>query len=130
VLSPRGDFHVHPTATDDVAAIADADVAFLGLKAYSLPGLAPGIGEHLRPGSAVIPAQNGIPWWYFQSHPGPLPGKHLESVDPGGVIASAIPAQSVVRLLVYFSAAIVEPDLIQHGDGTRCPIAEPGGTAT
>jgi 2-dehydropantoate 2-reductase len=92
VLSPRGDFDAHPAATDDLDAIADADVVFLGLKAYSLPALAPRIGAALRPGAAVIAGQNGIPWWYFQSHGGPLDGLVLESVDPGGAVAAAIPA--------------------------------------
>ncbi len=130
VLSPRGNFHVHPAATDDFGAIADADTVFLGLKAHSLPELAPRIGEHLRPDAAVIPAQNGIPWWYFQSHPGPLAGKHLESVDPGGVIAASIPPESVVGCVVYCSAEITEPGVIRHVEGTRFTIGEPDGTET
>src|SRR5262245_60849870 len=36
---------------------ADADVAFIGLKPYSLPELAPRLGEALGAGTAVIPAQ-------------------------------------------------------------------------
>ena len=35
VTSPRGDFAAHPAATDDLAAIADADAVFIGLKAPS-----------------------------------------------------------------------------------------------
>ncbi len=38
VLSPRGDFAARPPVTDDLAAVADADVVFVALKAYSLPG--------------------------------------------------------------------------------------------
>jgi 2-dehydropantoate 2-reductase len=128
VISPRGDFRVHPDATDDFATIADADVVFLGLKAYSLPELAPTVGGHLQPGAAVIPAQNGIPWWYFQSHPGPLAGRHLESVDPGGTIAASIPAESVVGCVVYCSAEIIEPGVIRHVEGTRFTIGEPNGS--
>lgn len=128
VLSPRGDFHVHPAATDDLAAVAEADVVFVGLKAYSLPGLAPDIGRSLGPEAAVIPAQNGIPWWYFQSHPGPLADTTLESVDPGGVIAASIPAHHVVGCVVYCSAEIVEPGVVRHVEGTRFAIGEPDGT--
>ncbi len=40
VLSPDGDFHAGPCATDDIAAVSGADVVFLGLKAYSLPPVA------------------------------------------------------------------------------------------
>jgi 2-dehydropantoate 2-reductase len=63
VQSPRGDFEARPAATSDLTAIADADVVVLGVKAYSLPALAPRIGELLRPGAVVLAAQNGIPWW-------------------------------------------------------------------
>ena len=47
VLSPRGDFEAHPFATDDVDAIGDADVVFIGLKANSLPALAQRIGARI-----------------------------------------------------------------------------------
>src|SRR5438067_2413910 len=85
VISPRGDFEAHPVATDDIDALGEADVAFIALKAYSLPGMAERIGAALGRDTAVIPAQNGIPLWYFQSHPGPLEGATLESIDPGAV---------------------------------------------
>jgi len=63
VLSPRGDFTARPAATDDLAAVAGADVVLVALKAYSLPEIAPRLGELLGQGAAVIWAQNGIPWW-------------------------------------------------------------------
>ena len=58
-----GDFTSHPAATADIDALAEADVIVIGLKAHSLPELAPAIGERLRPGAMVVPAQNGLPWW-------------------------------------------------------------------
>src|SRR5205823_302060 len=104
VLSPRGDFAAQPRATDEIEAVAEADVVFLGLKAYSLPELAPRIGASLAPGAVVVPAQNGIPFWYFHGDPGPLAGTVLESVDPGGVIARSIEPERVVGCVVYCSA--------------------------
>jgi 2-dehydropantoate 2-reductase len=125
VLSPRGDFYADVEATDDVDACADADVVFVGLKAYSLPELAPRLVNGSNP---VIAAQNGIPWWYFQSHPGPLANTTLESVDPGGVIAAAIAPERVVGCVVYCSTEIVEPGVIRHIEGTRFAIGEPDGS--
>jgi 2-dehydropantoate 2-reductase len=118
VLSPRGDFAAHPPVTGDLGAVAGADVVFVGLKAYSLPEIAPRLGELLAPGAAAIWAQNGIPWWY-------QPG--LESVDPGGVIAASIPAGHNVGCVVYCSTEIVEPGVIRHIEGTRFTIGEPSG---
>jgi 2-dehydropantoate 2-reductase len=126
VLSPRGDFEAHPEATDDLDAAADADVVFLGLKAYSLPELAP----RIRGDGAVVAAQNGIPWWYFQSEGGPLEGTVLDSVDPGGVITRSIAPERVVGCVVYCSTEIVEPGVIRHLEGTRFSLGEPDGTVS
>jgi 2-dehydropantoate 2-reductase len=128
VLSPRGDFHVSVDATDRVETVADADVVFLGVKAYSLTELAPRIGKHLPGHTPVIAAQNGIPWWYFQSHPGQFEGHSLESVDPGGLIAGAIAPERVIGCVVYSSTEIAEPGVIRHIEGTRFAIGEPDGS--
>ena len=131
VQSPRGDFCARPEVTDDIAAVADADVVFVALKAYSLPAIAPQLGRLLAPGAAAIWAQNGIPWWYFQSLPQPggaagLTG--LESVDPGGVIAASISPDHNIGCVVYCSTEIVEPGVIRHVEGTRFTIGEPDGS--
>jgi 2-dehydropantoate 2-reductase len=124
VLSGRGDFVAHPEATDELAAVADADVVFVALKAYSLPEIAPRLGELLRPGAAVIWAQNGIPWWYGAQIGG------LESVDPGGVIAKSIRPEHNVGCVVYCSTEIIEPGVIKHTEGTRFTLGEPDGSVS
>jgi len=130
VFSSRGDFSATPAATDSIEVVADADVVFLGLKAYSLPELAPRIADLLQPRTAVIAAQNGIPWWYFQHHEGPLAGRVLASVDPCGVVSAAINADSVIGCVVYASTEIVAPGVIKHIEGTRFTLGEPDGTAS
>jgi 2-dehydropantoate 2-reductase len=126
VHSPRGDFRAHPPATDDVAALRDADVVFLGVKAYSLPAVAPTLAEQLRPGARVIAAQNGVPWWFLQQPGVPLHGTVLESVDPGGRIAAALPVERVIGCVVYCSTEIAAPGVIRHTEGTRFPLTLPG----
>jgi 2-dehydropantoate 2-reductase len=130
VLSPRGDFVAHPAATGELGAVADADVVFVALKAYSLTELAPRLGALLAPSATTIWAQNGIPWWYFQSLHDPPGGRGLESVDPGGVIARSIPPEHNVGCVVYCSTEILEPGVIRHTEGTRFTIGEPDGSVT
>lgn len=127
VLSGRGDFTARPEATDAFAAVGGADVVVIGLKAYSLPELAPRIGALLAPGAAVIPAQNGVPWWFFQSFGGPLDGTVLESVDPGGTITAAIAPGRVVGCVPYPATELVAPGVVRHIEGTRFAIGEPDG---
>ncbi|TMD56483.1 MAG: 2-dehydropantoate 2-reductase [Chloroflexi bacterium] len=120
VRSGEGEFTAHPECTDDLGAIRAAEVVFLTLKAHALPALAPALGAALGAGAVVVSAQNGIPWWYFED-------RHLESVDPGGVIARSIPYRAVVGCVVYPATNVVEPGVIEHLEGSRFSLGEPDG---
>lgn len=130
VTSPRGDFLAHCEATDDLNAVADSSVVILGVKAYSLAEIAPRVGALLRRDTAVIPAQNGIPWWYFHGVEGSLSGLSVESVDPGGLIWRSIDPDRVVGCVVYCATELVAPGVIRHVEGTRFTIGEPTGQST
>ena len=112
---------VHPECTDDLNAINKAEVVFLTMKAHSVPAMAPAIGAALAHGACVVGAQNGIPWWYFED-------RHLNSVDPGGVIARSIPYGSVVGCIAYPAAEVIEPGVIRHLEGNRFTLGEPDGS--
>src|SRR5205823_377864 len=128
VISPDGDFDVPVNATGDLAAIGEADVVFLGVKAHGLTALAPALRPLFGRDTAVVSTQNGIPWWYFQGYGGELEGLRLERVDPGGVVAAAIEPRRVVGSLVYFSTDIAAPGVIHHTEGNRISFGEPDGS--
>jgi 2-dehydropantoate 2-reductase len=130
VLSPRGDFHAHPHATDDPASIGPVDIVFLGLKAYSYKDSGPLLAPLLRDGTGVVAAQNGIPWWYFHGMPGPYEGRRVEAVDPGGAVSAVIPPEAAIGCVVYCSAEIASPGVIRHVEGTRFSIGEPDGSVS
>jgi 2-dehydropantoate 2-reductase len=121
VRSPDGEFTVKPRCSDDIGAIAGAGVVFITLKAHSIPAAAPAIGAALSDSTSVVGAMNGVPWWYFRD-------RHLESVDPGGVIARSIPHRQVVGCVVYPAAAVAEPGVIVHVEGNRFSVGEPDGS--
>lgn len=127
VESPRGDFNIELPATSDFEAMSEADVIFVGLKAGSLPEIAPQLADVLRPETLVIGAQNGIPWWYFQRHGGQLDGHRLQSVDPEGAISRAIAVDNVVGCVIYCSTELTAPGVVRHIEGTRFVIGTPGG---
>jgi 2-dehydropantoate 2-reductase len=105
-----------------MGAIAGADVVFITLKAHGIPAVAPAIGAALSKQASVVGAMNGIPWWYFHD-------RHLETVDPGGVIARSIPHDQVVGSVVYAAANLVEPGVIEQEEGTnRFSLGEPDGS--
>ena len=128
VRSPRGDFHAHPHSTEDPAEIGPVDIVFLGLKAYSYAGAGDLIRPLLRPGTGVVAAQNGIPWWYFHRLPGPYEDRRIEAVDPGGAVSAVIAPARAIGCVVYSSTEIESPGVIRHIEGTRFSIGEPDGT--
>jgi 2-dehydropantoate 2-reductase len=120
-------FEARPRVIGDLREAGEHDVIVLGVKAHSLTALAPQVAPLIGESTTVLSTQNGIPWWYFEHETGELAGLRLESVDPGGVIASAIPARSVVGSLVYFATDLAEPGLIRHIEGNRISLGEPSG---
>jgi 2-dehydropantoate 2-reductase len=130
VLSERGDFEARPEATDDLGAVGTAGCLVLGLKAYSLPDLLPRVAPLLQKQTCLLPAQNGVPWWFFQRFAGPLAGSVVEAVDPGGAITAAIAPERVVGCVPYPAAEIVEPGVIRHIEGTRFAVGELDGEPT
>ena len=130
VRSPEGDFEAHPTATGDYESIGPVDYVFLTVKAHSLTAIAPNLSPLLGPETAVVSAQDGIPWWYFQNHGGPFDGTSIESVDPGGVIAKAIDPSRIIGCVIYPSTVIVEPGVIEHIEGNRFSIGELDGSSS
>src|ERR1700758_4865870 len=130
VISPRGDFVAYPNATDDPAEIGPVDYVFLGLKAHSYPSCGDLVRPLLGEETAVLAAQNGIPWWYFHELPGPYRGRRIEAVDPGGATSAVLPPERAIGCVVYPATEIEAPGVIRHLEGTRFSIGEPSGEIT
>ncbi len=126
--SEEAAFEARPRVIGDLKDAGEFDVIVLGVKAHGLTSLAPSITPLIGPNTTVLSTQNGIPWWYFEHGTGEFAGMHLERVDPGSVIAKAIPAKSVVGSLVYFATDLAEPGVIRHIEGNRISLGEPDGT--
>ena len=72
-------------------AVADADVVFVALKAYSLPAIAPAARRAAAARRGDDLGAERHPVVVLPAHDGPLDGLVLESVDPGGVISRVDP---------------------------------------
>ena len=130
LIETDGEMTVPVEATDDLAAIRNSDFVFVTLKAHSVPAMAEGLAANLGAETAVVSAQNGIPWWYFQRHGGELEGTHLETVDPGGMIGRTIDPARVIGCIVYAATSVVGPGVVQHVEGERFSLGELDGGQT
>ncbi len=114
------------TATADPAELGPQDIVVIAVKGPALQQVARDLGPLLRPDTIVIPAINGVPWWFSQVTDD-LGAAPLESVDPGGSIARAIPLPHVLGCVVHASASTPEPGLVEHKMGQRLVLGEPAG---
>jgi 2-dehydropantoate 2-reductase len=122
------DFTAHPAVTDDPAEAGPQDAVILAMKAHSMPEVAPLLAPLLGPETVVVPAVNGVPWWYFHKLDGPWAEKQIETVDPGGVLWRLIGPERVIGCVVYPAAEVVEPGVVRHLALDRMPLGEPDGS--
>src|SRR6201996_985869 len=116
------------TASDDAAELGEQDFVIVAVKAQSMASVAKAAGGLLGPSTAVLSTLNGVPWWFLDGFGGPAAGRHLDSVDPGGFIASVLPAARVIGGTVHLSAAAPAPGEVSWRSGNRLIIGELDGS--
>lgn len=116
-------------ATSDARTLPVQDVVFLCTKAHDLASAVetarPLIGSH----TAIIPAINGLPWWYFKG----LPGRHagpISAVDPDSSLWAEFEAGRIIGAVVHFGASVAAPGLVRRTPGPRLILGELDGQAS
>jgi 2-dehydropantoate 2-reductase len=122
-----GTFTVPVRASDSAASLGPQDVVVLAVKAQSAPAAVESMAGLLGPSTVVLPALNGVPWWFFDGFGGPCEGAHLNSVDPGGAMAAIVPASRVIGTVVHMSCSSPAPGVVRHFNGDLLIIGEPSG---
>ena len=97
----------HVRAVQHMADAGPQDAVLLTLKAHQLRDVLPDLRALFGPDTTVVSMINGVPWWYFHKLPGPYEGRQLDSVDPGGFIASHIEPERVIGSVVYPAAELL-----------------------
>ncbi|MEO8938561.1 MAG: 2-dehydropantoate 2-reductase [Burkholderiaceae bacterium] len=109
---------------EDPAAFGVQDVVVIGLKAHAIPALLPRVASLIGPQTMLIPAINGVPWWYFQHEGGVHDGLVVRSVDPTGDMHATVGASSIVGCVVHAAAEVREPGVVHHTGGKGFIIGE------
>lgn len=113
-------------AAADASELGPQDLVVIAVKGPALTDVARSIGPLIGPSTVVLPAMNGVPWWFCTGMPG-FGSAPLESVDPGGVVSQAIPFEQVLGCVVHASTAQAAPGVVQHKMGQGLIVGEPGG---
>lgn len=116
-------------ASDDASALGTQDLVIVALKGQSLGAAAASLRPLLGPRTIVMPAMNGVPWWFLDAAPADaaLGDRRLASIDPDGRITAALPIERVLGCVVHLTCSSPEPGVIRHGFGDRLIVGEPAG---
>jgi 2-dehydropantoate 2-reductase len=118
-------------ATDDPEALGVQDLLIIAVKGPALEGLAATLAPLIAEQTVILPAMNGVPWWFLQTPSMaerlPASERQLASIDPHGRIAAALPWSQVLGCVVHLACGSPEPGIVQHGFGERLIIGEPTG---
>ncbi|SDT35149.1 2-dehydropantoate 2-reductase [Bradyrhizobium canariense] len=127
------EFKAKVKASDDPATLGAQDIVISTLKATGQSSLVTGLRPLLADDTAVVFAQNGIPWWYdlglSPDHP---PPPDLSFLDPGGRLRAAIPQQQIIGGVIFSSNEIVAPGTVANlsPDRNRLLVGECDDRAT
>jgi 2-dehydropantoate 2-reductase len=116
--------------SDDPARLGVQDLVVIAVKAPAMRDVASRIAPLLGPGTVVMPAMNGVPWWFFQGFGGRLEGRSLRSVDPDDAIAAAISPSKTIGCVVHLGASCPEPGLVKALAARQLIAGEPSGKIT
>jgi len=112
-------------ASADPADFGVQDLVVIGLKAHAIPALLPRTAPLVGPSTAVLPAINGLPWWYFHAEGSALAGTTLRSLDPAGNMFSALDPRHIIGCVVHVAAEVRAPGQVHHTGGRRLILGEP-----
>jgi 2-dehydropantoate 2-reductase len=126
--SKRESLTLRVNASDSVDGLGAQDAVFIALKAYSIAGMLPQLSRLMGPQTVVIPAINGIPWWYFYKEGGRFDGERVDCLDPGATMLRSLDCGRILGCVVHAAAEVVEPGVIEHTAGRRFILGEPDGS--
>jgi 2-dehydropantoate 2-reductase len=86
------------------------DFVIVALKANLLDSFADQAAALLGPDTAVVFAQNGIPWWYGIGAKAP----DLSMLDPHGKLAKAIEPRRIIGAVAYSANEVIAPGVIEN----------------
>ena len=117
-------------ASADPRDLGAQDYVLVTVKAQNLTDVAASIGPLIGVNTSIVTAMNGVPWWFFERLPFHDGRERLESLDPGGRLARAMPTERLVGCVIHLAASTPEPGLISHNMGRKLIVGEPGGQNT
>ena len=121
----------HIQVSDQARVLGQQDLVVIAVKGTTLADVAQTLQPLLGAHTVVMPAMNGVPWWFLQTPPTTSrldsADQRITSIDPDGRLQASLPLARVLGCVVHLTCSSPEPGLVQHGFGDRLIVGEPGG---
>jgi 2-dehydropantoate 2-reductase len=115
-------------ASDDPAHFGPQDIVFIGLKAHAIGAMLPKMAPMVGADTTVVPAINGLPWWYFHAEGSALSGTSLRTLDPDASMFAALDPARILGCVVHIAAEVRAPGEVHYTGGRRLILGEPDRT--
>jgi 2-dehydropantoate 2-reductase len=112
-------------ASGEPADFGAQDAVFVCLKTTSIAAMLPRMKNLLGRDTVVVPAINGLPWWYFYREGGKFDGEPVACLDPAGTLFRALDPRHILGCVVHAAAEVPEPGVVRHTAGRVFLIGEP-----
>lgn len=127
-----GPLNVRVAASDAPAALAaecgPQEVIFIALKAHQIPAMLPLLTPLIEPETVVVPAINGVPWWYFFREGGRFDGHTVHTLDPQGTLFAQLDPHHIVGCVVHASGEVTAPGEVTWNGQKLFVLGEPDGS--
>ena len=114
VRSKEAELCERVSVSDDAQDFGPQDLVIFSVKSHDLPTVVEASKDLIGKKTIVLPAMNGVPWWFLKDAPHELSGKALHSVDPHGRCQAILPVNQVLGGVIHASCFVDEPGSVQH----------------
>jgi 2-dehydropantoate 2-reductase len=122
------DFLVKPTAAENATDFGPQDLVVIAVKGPALASVATQVPALLQPKTVVVPALNGLPWWYFYGDQGLFANRSIQTLDSAGLLSSAIAWRHLIGCVVHVAAEVTAPGEITQTAHRKLFLGEPDNT--
>ncbi len=112
-------------ASSEPADFGAQDLVVIALKAHAIAAMLPRLRAMIGAHTTVVPAINGLPWWYFHREGGPHDGMRVRALDPDGTMFADLDCRHIVGCVVHVAAEVRAPGEVHHTGGRRLILGEP-----
>jgi 2-dehydropantoate 2-reductase len=123
-----GERVVRLRAVEKAHELGPQPLVIIAVKTYALAAAAPAIAGLVGSESVILPAQNGIPWWFPYRAEAPLVGMQIAAVDRDGSLTRRLDPAHVLGCVVQMAASVTAPGAVRRFGGNTLVLGEPDGS--